>query len=71
MKGELFMMRLNITVSDEVNEKLNGIAGKWGVSKSNLCAMVLGQYVDGLDKAYEMLDKYGEGIIKKVGVTLE
>lgn len=59
------MMRLNITVSDEVNVKLNSISGKWGVSKSNLCAMVLGQYVDGIDKAYDLLDKYGAGLVKE------
>lgn len=47
------MIRLSVSVSDEVNVKLNAMANKWGVSKSNLCAMVLGQYVDELFKVDE------------------
>jgi predicted transcriptional regulator len=57
-------VRLNITVSDEVNKKLDSMASRWGVSKSGLCAMILGKYVDGIDKAYDLIDKYGADLIR-------
>ena len=61
-------MRLSVTVSEEVNMKLDMLTKKWGVSKSNLCAMVLGQYVDGIDKVYDMLDKITMKGIERIGV---
>lgn len=59
------MFRLGITVSEEVNQKLNDLSKKWGVSKSNLCAMVIGQYVDGIDRAGMILDKYAMEMVKR------
>lgn len=64
--GVDYVFRINITVSEEVNAKLDSISKKWGVSKSNLCAMVLGQYVDGVDKAYDVLDRLGNDISSKL-----
>ena len=61
------MFRINITISDEVNEKLTAISKRWGVSKSNLCGMVLGQYVDGIDRMYETFDQVATKGIEQIG----
>lgn len=44
-------MRINVTISDDLNEKLDGLIDRWGCSKSDLVAVILGQYMDGFDKA--------------------
>lgn len=58
-------MRLNIPVSDEVNEKLNALSKKWGVTKSSLCAIAIGQYVDGVDEAFNLINRYTHDLVKK------
>ena len=46
-KGVVFMsQRINVTVSDEVNEKLNGLSKRYGMAKSAMCAFVIGQWID-------------------------
>ena len=35
--------RINVTVSDEVNEKLNDFSKRYGIAKSAMCAFVIGQ----------------------------
>lgn len=44
-------MRINITISDDLNDKLDSLSGRWGCSKSDLAAVILGQYFDGFDKS--------------------
>lgn len=48
-------MRLNISVSDEVNEKLNKYAKIMGVPKSSLCTIFIGQGLMAYDKSIEAL----------------
>ena len=38
--------RINVTVSDEVNEKLNDLSKRYGIAKSAMCAFVIGQWID-------------------------
>ena len=38
--------RINVTVSDEVNEKLNDFSKRYGIAKSAMCAFVIGQWID-------------------------
>lgn len=42
-------MRLNITISDEMNNNLQVVCSRWGCSKSDLIAIIVGQYMDGFD----------------------
>lgn len=42
-------MRINVIISDELNGKLDFLSGRWGCSKSDLVAVVLGQYLDEFD----------------------
>ncbi len=48
-------MRLNISVSDEVNEKLNKYSKIMGVPKSSLCTIFIGQGLMAYDKSIEAL----------------
>ena len=58
-------MRLNIPVSDEVNEKLNALSKKWGVTKSSLCAIAIGQYIDGVDEAFKLINTYAHDLVNE------
>lgn len=42
--------RINVTVSDGMNELLDSTSDRWGCTKSDLVAVILGQYFDGFDK---------------------
>ena len=58
-------MRLNIPVSDELNEKLNALSKKWGVTKSSLCAIAIGQYIDGVDEAFKLFNTYARDLVNE------
>ena len=49
--------RINVTVSDEVNEKLNDLSKRYGMAKSAMCAFVIGQWIDQKETA--------EGVFKQ------
>ena len=49
--------RINVTVSDEVNEKLNDFSKRYGIAKSAMCAFVIGQWIDQKETA--------EGVFKQ------
>ena len=38
--------RINVMISDEVNEKLNDYSKRYGISKSAICGFVIGQWID-------------------------
>lgn len=38
--------RINVMISDEVNEKLNDLSKRYGMAKSSICAFVIGQWID-------------------------
>jgi Glu-tRNA(Gln) amidotransferase subunit E-like FAD-binding protein len=42
--------RINVIVSDTLNEKLDKYSEKYGVSKSMICSFVVGQWVDQMEK---------------------
>lgn len=57
-KGVVLMsQRINVTVSDEVNEKLNDLSKRYGMAKSAMCAFVIGQWIDQKETA--------EGVFKQ------
>ena len=49
--------RINVTVSDEINEKLNDLSKRYGMAKSAMCAFVIGQWIDQKETA--------EGVFKQ------
>ncbi len=60
-------MRLNISVSDEVNEKLNKYAKIMGVPKSSLCTIFIGQGLMAYDKSIEALGLITDKALETIG----
>lgn len=57
--------RINIVLSDRLNEMLDELSEAYGVSKSSIAAMAIGQHVEALMKQRDML--YGDdGLMKRV-----
>lgn len=54
-------MKVQVTVSDEMVNKIDKYANLMGISRSALCATFIGQGIMGYDKTYEMLD----GLVEK------
>jgi hypothetical protein len=42
--------RINVTISDAMNEKLDKYAERYGMGKSSIVGFVLGQFFDQIDK---------------------
>lgn len=61
-------MRLNISVSDEVNEKLNKYSKIMGVPKSSLCTIFIGQGLMSYDKAIEALGLVADKAFEQIEV---
>lgn len=49
-------MKLQVSANDQMVEKIDFYAGLMSVSRSALCAMLIGQGLMGLDKAREVVD---------------
>ena len=41
--------RINVMISDRLNEKLDNYSGRYGVSKSSIVGFVVGQWVDQIE----------------------
>lgn len=50
-------MKLQVLVSDEMNQKIEFYAKKMGISKSALCCSFIGEGILGYDKAYEIMER--------------
>lgn len=59
-------MRVQVNLSDEMVEKVDGYARKMGVSRSALCSMLVGQGIMNYDKSMDILSLIGD----KVGDSL-
>ena len=53
-------MRININIADDMGARVDEYAKPFGVSRSALCAMIIGQGVAGLDKSMELVDSLGK-----------
>ena len=60
--------RINVMVSDRLNEKLNNYSERYGVSKSSIVGFVVGQWVDQVESFNSKV--YGnnvtEGLLDKM-----
>lgn len=60
--------RINITISEAMNEKLDNYGARYGMSKSSIVGFVLGQWADQIDKMENTV--YGstgkEGLIGEI-----
>lgn len=47
-------MRVQVNLSEEMNKKAESYAKQFGVSKSQLCSMIIGQGLLSYDKSFDM-----------------
>ena len=56
--------RLNLTVSDVLDEKLQRLADAYGVPKASLCTMLLAQTATASEKVLDSADMLAERIVR-------
>lgn len=60
--------RINVMLSDEMNEKLDCYSQRYGISKSSIVGFVVGQWIDSMEKLNSTV--YGsignDGILGKI-----
>lgn len=57
--------RLNITVSDALDERLQRLADAYGVPKGTLCTMLLAQTATASERALDMAAEVAEKMVKE------
>lgn len=64
-------MRVQVSLSDEMVERVDFYAKKMGVSRSALCSMLVGQGIMGYDKSMDIIsiigDKLGDSLLTENG----
>ena len=48
-------VRISIAVSPELNERIESMAKRMGMSKATLCSVLVSQQIDTFEKTWEML----------------
>lgn len=61
-------MRVQVNLNDVLVKKLDKYAETIGISRSALCAYLIGQGALGIDKAIESMDKFVEMASKNVDI---
>lgn len=61
-------MRIQVIMSDDMVKKVDAYAEQIGVSRSSLCATLIGQGIMGFDKAYQIVNDNLERITAAAGV---
>lgn len=50
-------MKIQVTISDDMGKRVDNKAKEFGVTRSALCAMAIGQFIDSQEKGAEMIKK--------------
>ena len=61
-------MRIQVIMSDDMVKKVDAYAVQIGVSRSSLCATLIGQGIMGFDKAYQIVNDNLDRITAAAGV---
>lgn len=64
-------MRVQVNLSDEMNEKVNSYAKKFGVTKSQFCSMVIGQAVMSYDNALDVMGSMKDVLAKQLEKSID
>lgn len=59
-------MRVQVNLSDEMVKKVDGYAKAMGVTRSGLCATLIGQGIMTYDKSMNILENVGNKIGEKI-----
>lgn len=57
-------MRVQVNLSEEMNKKAESYAKQFGVSKSQLCSMIIGQGLLSYDKAFDVFSDMKETAVE-------
>lgn len=61
-------MRVQVTLQDEFGEKVDTYAAKFGMSRSSLCAMLVGLGIASFEAAFSNIEK---AVVKEVDTNLD
>lgn len=64
-------MRINVNVSDELNNKIENYSKQFGVSKSQFCSMMIGQGVMSYDKTFDMMGGLKDSIQEQMKKAID
>lgn len=64
-------MRIQVNLSDEMNEKVNEYSKKFGVTKSQFCSMVIGQAVMSYDNALDIMGSMKDVISEQLKKSID
>lgn len=59
-------MRIQVNLSDSMVAKLDKIADEYGVTRSALCAMLIGQGADGINQAKQIISEISDSMKKEM-----
>ena len=65
--------RIQVMISDRLNEKLENYSGRYGVSKSSIVGFVVGQWVDQVESFNSKVygNNASEGLLDKMFKQIE
>ena len=64
-------MRIQVNLSEEMNNKVENYSKQFGVSKSQFCSMLIGQGVMSYDKTFDMMGGLKESIQEQMRKAIE
>ena len=63
LERRLFM-KVQVNISDDMVARIDEIAKTYGVSRSALCSVFIGQAVASTEKAFDVVSEAGKSVIK-------
>lgn len=57
-------MKVQVNISDDMVARIDEIAKTYGVSRSALCSVFIGQAVASTEKAFDVVSEAGKSVIK-------
>lgn len=59
-------MRVQVNIDDCMVQKIDMYAHRYGVTRSALCSVAVGQYIDNLESAKDVLNKMGQQLSESI-----
>lgn len=59
-------MRVQVNIADDMVEKIDSYASKFGCSRSSLCSVLIGQGIMSYEKQNEIWEAVGESMKKEM-----
>lgn len=57
------MLKLQVSVSDDLGRRIDAVAEKYGCTRSALCSVLLGQSIAAAEKAFSVADDLAEKML--------